>query len=82
MKVELNVPVYLNTNNERVIRIRQSLIDGPITVRVLGAPRDVFGSRPLETMYEISPDDMVTMLNWYRYQKEGVLQSMSIVQFC
>lgn len=71
MKVELNVPVYLNTNNERVIRIRQRLIDGPITVRVLGAPRDVFGSRPLETMYEISPSDMVTMLNWYRYQKEN-----------
>ena len=71
MKVDLSNPVYLNTNNERVIRIRQSLIDGPITVRVLGTPRDVFGSRPLETMYEISPGDMVTMLNWYRYQKEN-----------
>lgn len=45
MKVDLSNPVYLNTNNERVIRIRQSLIDGPITVRVLDAPRDVFGSR-------------------------------------
>ena len=77
MKVELNVPVYLNTNNERVIRIRQSLIDGPIPVRVLGAPRDVFGSRPLETMYEISPDDMVTMLNWYRYQKENGNEELS-----
>ena len=71
MKVDLSNPVYLNTNNERVIRIRQSLIDGPITVRVLDAPRDVFGSRALETMYEISPGDMVTMLNWYRYQKEN-----------
>lgn len=71
MKVDLGVPVHLETNNERVIRIRQSVIDGPITVRVLGAPRDVFGSRPLETMYEISPSDMVTMLNWYRYQKEN-----------
>ncbi len=71
MKVDLSNPVYLNTNNERVIRIRQSLIDGPITVRVLDAPRDMFGSRPLETMYEISPGDMVTMLNWYRYQKEN-----------
>ena len=49
MKVDLSIPVHLEANNERVIRIRQSLIDGPITVRVLGAPRDVFGSRPLET---------------------------------
>lgn len=45
MKVDLSIPVHLEANNERVIRIRQSLIDGPITVRVLGAPRDVFGSR-------------------------------------
>lgn len=77
MKVDLSTPVHLEANNERVIRIRQSLIDGPITVRVLGAPRDVFGSRPLETMYEISPDDMVTMLNWYRYQKENGNEDLS-----
>lgn len=77
MKVDLSIPVHLNVNNERVIRIRQSLIDGPITVRVLGAPRDVFGSRPLETMYEISPGDMVTMLNWYRYQKENGNDSLA-----
>lgn len=77
MKVDLSIPVHLEANNERVIRIRQSLIDGPITVRVLGAPRDVFGSRPLETMYEISPGDMVTMLNWYRYQKENGNDSLA-----
>lgn len=77
MKVDLSIPVHLEANNERVIRIRQSLIDGPITVRVLGAPRDVFGSRLLETMYEISPDDMVTMLNWYRYQKENGNEDLS-----
>lgn len=77
MKVDLSIPVHLEANNERVIRIRQSLIDGPITVRVLCAPRDVFGSRPLETMYEISPDDMVTMLNWYRYQKENGNEDLS-----
>ena len=77
MKVDLSIPVHLEANNERVIRIRQSLIDGPITVRVLGAPRDVFGSRPLETMYEISPDDMVTMLNCYRYQKENGNEDLS-----
>lgn len=77
MKVDLSIPVHLEANNERVIRIRQSLIDGPITVRVLGAPCDVFGSRPLETMYEISPDDMVTMLNWYRYQKENGNEDLS-----
>lgn len=77
MKVDLSIPVHLEANNERVIRIRQSLIDGPITVRVLGAPRDVFGSCPLETMYEISPDDMVTMLNWYRYQKENGNEDLS-----
>lgn len=77
MKVDLSIPVHLEANNERVIRIRQSLIDGPITVRVLGAPRDVFGSRPLETMCEISPDDMVTMLNWYRYQKENGNEDLS-----
>ena len=77
MKVDLSIPVHLEANNERVIRIRQSLIDGSITVRVLGAPRDVFGSRPLETMYEISPDDMVTMLNWYRYQKENGNEDLS-----
>ena len=77
MKVDISIPVHLEANNEHVIRIRQSLIDGPITVRVLGAPRDVFGSRPLETMYEISPDDMVTMLNWYRYQKEDGNEDLS-----
>lgn len=77
MKVDLSIPVHLEANNECVIRIRQSLIDGPITVRVLGAPRDVFGSRPLETMYEISPGDMVTMLNWYRYQKKNGNEDLS-----
>ena len=77
MKVELSNPIGLEVNNERMIRIRQNVLDGSIMVRVLGAPRDVFGSRPLETMYEISPGDMVTMLNWYRYQKENGNEDLS-----
>ena len=28
-------------------------------------------------MYKISPDDMVTMLNWYRYQKENGNEELS-----
>lgn len=43
---------------------------GAIKVRALGAPRDVYGTRALEYEYEIDPGDFVTMLNWYRSQKE------------
>ena len=77
MKVKLSNPIGLEVNNERMIRIRQNALNGPITVRVLSAPYDAFGSSSLETMFEISPGDMVTMLNWYRYQKENGNEDLS-----
>ena len=59
----------LAVNNDRRIRLKQNAIDGPITVRTLSSPTDVFGHRDLESEYEISAGDFVMMLNWYRYQK-------------
>ena len=59
----------LEVNNDRRIRLSQKEIDGPIIVRALSAPTDVFGHRDLEYEYQISAGDMVMLLNWYRYQK-------------
>lgn len=60
----------LNVNNERKLVVTQHQPDGAVKVRALGAPRDAFETRALEYEYEIDPGDFVTMLNWYRYQKE------------
>lgn len=68
-KVSLAGFPALEVNNDRRIRLKQSEIDGPIIVRTLSAPTDVFGHRDLESEYEISSGDFVMMLNWYRYQK-------------
>lgn len=61
--------LVLEVNNNRRIRLSQKVIDGPITVRALSEPTDVFGHRNFEYEYEISAGDMVILLNWYRYQK-------------
>ena len=68
-EVSLRGRLELAVNNDRRIRLKQSEIDGLITVRTLSAPTDVFGHRDLESEYEISAGDFVMMLNWYRYQK-------------
>ena len=59
----------LEVNNDRRIRLSQKEIDGPITVRALSTPTDMFGHRDLEYEYQISAGDMVMLLNWYRCQK-------------
>ena len=57
-------------NNDRRIRVSQREIDGPVAVRILSAPDDVYRCRRhIESEYEITPGDFVMMLNWYRYQK-------------
>lgn len=64
----INFPT-LEANNDRRIRLSQDAIDGPITVRALSAPTDAFGHRDIEYEYQISAADVVTLLNWYRFQK-------------
>ena len=59
----------LKINNDRMIRLLQKEIDGPITVYVLSAPDDPLGHRTIENRYEVSAGDMVMLLNWYRFQK-------------
>lgn len=68
-KVVVSGNVVLDVNNDRMIRIRQQNIGGPITVRTLTAPNGPFDHRDVENEYEISAGDMVMLLNWYRYQK-------------
>lgn len=60
---------FFKLNNERKLVVTQRKPDSAVKVRVCGAPRDALGTRDLEYEYEITPDDFVTMLNWYRDQK-------------
>lgn len=60
---------FFKLNNERKLVVTQRKPDSAVKVRALGAPRDVYGTRGLEYEYEIDPGDFVTMLNWYRAQK-------------
>jgi len=56
-------------NNERKINLEQDRPDGPVNVTIWAAP-SADGTCDCEDEYIISPGDFVTMLNWYRYQKE------------
>lgn len=60
---------FFKLNNERKLVVTQRNPYSAVKVRVCGAPRDALGARDLEYEYEITPDDFVTMLNWYRDQK-------------
>lgn len=60
---------FFKLNNERKLVVTQRKPDSAVKVRACSAPRDVYGCRDLEYEYEITPDDFVTMLNWYREQK-------------
>jgi len=66
--VEVKGDVSLASNNQRQIVLEQARSDGAIAVTVWGAPTKD-GIKPRETEYSISPGDFVSMLNWYRYQK-------------
>ena len=54
--------INLNVNNERIIEITQTKFDGIITVSTIENGMS-------ENSYNISACDMVTLLNWYNYQK-------------
>lgn len=76
-EVTLVEHALMEVSNERRIRLAQKEIDGPITVKALSEPTDPFGHRDIEYEYEISPNDMVMMLNWYRYQKAHGNESLA-----
>lgn len=57
--------MIFEVNNGRKIRMEQTRPDGAVTVLSL----DSKGIS--ENAVMISPGDMVTLLNWYRYQKEN-----------
>ncbi len=52
-------------NNGQTIEVFQARNDGPVYVTTL----DSKGQK--EIPYSISAGDFVTMLNWYRYQKDS-----------
>lgn len=55
-------------NNGRTIEVFQAREDGPIYVTTYNSKGEKESSEIIEI---ISPEDIVMMLNWYRYQKEN-----------
>lgn len=56
----------MNINNNRVMQLAQFSRDGEITFSTYDAK-----SAEVDHEETISPGDMVTMLNWYRFQKDS-----------
>ena len=54
----------MNINNSRIMSLTQHQCDGDITLTTCGA-----GTGDIDHEETISAGDMVTLLNWYRYQK-------------
>lgn len=61
--------IKVNVNNQRTIEITQDQPDGAMTVTAWSVERG--GIREVEYEYKIAPADFVSMLNWYRFQKEN-----------
>jgi hypothetical protein len=56
--------MIFEVNNGRRIKVFQARDDGPVYLVTYD------GSGKRESTDSIKPGDFVTMLNWYRYQKE------------
>lgn len=57
-----------NVNNNGTMEVFQAMDDGPVYVTVYEPEKD--GKREERSSAIIRPCDFITMLNWYRYQKE------------
>jgi hypothetical protein len=55
--------ISVNVNNGRKMTLEQYKHDGGIVVTI------TTGKIVTDVGYTISPGDMVTLINWYRYQK-------------
>lgn len=62
-KASQQVGIALKVNNGNTVEICQEVDDGPIEVRRVNS-KDV-----VDTTFTILPGDMVTLLNWFQYQK-------------
>lgn len=65
------------TNNARQIFVTQEHHDGIVRVTAVTSPNDQTSGICVDYQYEITPNDFVTMLNWYRAQKEAGNHSLS-----
>lgn len=61
----VEIGIGINVNNNRKIGIFQKDHDGEITVITYSKDENE------ENHYAISSGDFVTMLNWYRFQKQN-----------
>lgn len=66
-----------DSNNERQIYVTQESHDGVLRVIALASPDFPLVGKVVDYQYEITPSDFVTMLNWYRAQKESGNHSLS-----
>lgn len=58
------IGIWLEINNGQYLEIEQTNDNGMIEVRRMDG--DI-----VDNTFTISPGDMVTMLNWFRYQKDN-----------
>ena len=58
------VGMLINVNNGRVLEVEQAQDNGIIEVRTVHCDTT-------ENTFTISPADMVSLLNWFRYQKDN-----------
>lgn len=61
--------IQINVNNRGTMEISQAEHDGAINVTVWDAEHD--GIKDVRSECNISAGDMVTLINWYRYQKDN-----------
>ena len=57
--------IEMEVNNNRTMQLAQQEYDGEITLTTYNKD-----SGEVDREEVISPGDMVTLLNWYRYQKD------------
>lgn len=64
-----------NVNNNGTMEVFQVRDDGPVYVTVYEPEKDDRREERSSTI--IRPGDFITMLNWYRYQKEQGNESLN-----
>lgn len=64
-----------NVNNNGTMEVFQARDDGPVYVAVYEPEKD--GKREQRSSTIIQAGDFITMLNWYRYQKEHGNESLN-----
>lgn len=55
--------MLFDINNQQIMNVTQAEPDGPVRVAVCYEDK-------IEKEFAVSAGDFVTMLNWYRYQKD------------